>query len=454
MLIAAFVLAAIAGPILGVRSLDAATDAQVRISRVRELLDALVRIQLAEETGLRGYVATGDRYFLDSDGPPNPQFDRAVSDLRLVMEHVAPLSALQLVDAVQATHREWEQQVASPLLANPHRSDTLSKQTFGKLLTDRMRDDAQQLRTAMASESRRIESSLRFRINATVAASAVLVAAFALGALSLGVSRALAEQRLEREHELTDALQRTLRIGGVRLPRTQLGFAYASATEEAMIGGDLLDAWRHGDDGGWVLIADVSGKGIDAARHAAFVQYAIRALTAQADEPAEVVGRFNRLFVDTFADPSAFVVLFLGRIRLGQFTLSYASAGHSAGFIRRGNTVRRLGPTGPIIGMERESPYASAEVDIVPGETLVLATDGLTESRDTAGVFLGDDGVATLIARAPLDPQGICDLLVSEVEARSPGGIADDLAILAIALLHAEREDEPTFSTMEAAPGG
>jgi serine phosphatase RsbU (regulator of sigma subunit) len=452
LLVAAFIAVAVIGPILGIRQLDAGSTRLEQIGAAGEELDALVREQLSEETGLRGYISTRDRYFLDPDGPPNPEFDQRVALLATAVKGAGLADSLPLVDEIRTTHDRWEAQVAEPLLQSPGRADALSKQTYGKLLTDELRASANQLRESIAGASAKVQVDQRRGINAAVAVSSGMVAIFGIAAVTLSLSRALAVRRLERERSLVDALQQTLRVGGTRLPQTEVGFAYASATAEALVGGDLLDSWRDGEDQGWFLIADASGKGIQAARHSAFAQYAIRALAAERDDPADVVSRFNRLFLDTFDDPGIFVVLFLGRFDARTKSLRYASAGHSAAFVRRGTFVQQLPPTGPIIGMEYESPYATRAITLHIGETVLLATDGLTEARDGDGNFLGDDGVSQILASAPLDPQGICDLLVGEAERRSDGHIADDLAILAISVRNAEDGSDTGFSTMEAAP--
>jgi serine phosphatase RsbU (regulator of sigma subunit) len=452
LLIAAFLAVAIVGPALGIRELEAESSAQVRLSGSREALDAILREQLSEETGLRGYVSTQDRYFLDPDGPPNPQFDQQIADLAKTIEATGVIEAVPLVADIRATHDRWERQVAIPLLKNPLRKDALPIQTFGKLLTDEMRASSEELRSALSRASERVEQQLSRTIKLTVAISAGIVTVFALAAMVLGLARASAVERLEREHGLVDALQQTLRVGGARLPRTETAFAYISATAEALVGGDLLDSWRDTEDTGWFMIADASGKGIQAARHAAFVQYAIRALAAERDDPSIVVERFNRLFIDTFEDPGIFVVLFLGRYDSRSRTLRYVGAGHSAAFVRLGSHVDQLAPTGPIAGLDKDTLYPVGSVVLPVGSTVVLATDGLTEARDASGTFLGDDGVAAILAAAPLDAQGICDLLVAEAERRYNGVIADDLAILAMTVLSHEDGTDTGFSTMEAAP--
>jgi serine phosphatase RsbU (regulator of sigma subunit) len=266
------------------------------------------------------------------------------------------------------------------------------------------------------------------------------------------LARAAALQRLARERILVDALQQTLRVGGARLPRTELGFSYVSATTDALIGGDLLDSWRDGTEGGWFLIADASGKGVRAARHAAFVQYAVRAFAAEHDDPAEVVTRFNALFIDTFEEPSSFVVLFLGHFDGATGELRYVAAGHSGAFVRNGATVEQLPPTGPIVGLEPASVFATGSVPLRIGTTVLLATDGLTEARDANGAFLGDDGVAALFAAAPAEPQAVCDFLIDASARWTGGGVADDVAILAMRVLDHEDGGTAAFSTMEAAP--
>jgi serine phosphatase RsbU (regulator of sigma subunit) len=409
--------------------------AQVRLSNTRGDLDALLRTQLAEETGVRGYIATRDPSFLEADKPPDADFDRLALDLeaRLRAEHIA--GGPEAVEDMRNLHRTWEQKVALPLIRDPGSHAAYSQQAQGKFLTDEMGRDAAQLRASLQLAGDAVQVTLRRRINATVAISAGIVTLFAILALWYAINHAGAIARLVREQTMVDALQRTLRVSGQRLPRTQIGFAYASATREALIGGDLLDAWRAGPEGGWFLIADASGKGIEAARHAAFAQYAIRALAASAHDPADVVSRFNRLFLDTIDDPSAFMVLFLGAFDARTQTLRYASAGHGTAYVRRGSIVEQLPPTGSIIGLDAEQTYATETVALALGDVLLLATDGLSEARDGRGDLLGEDRIVALFRDAPVDPQALCDVLVASADDFS-GGVDDDMAILALRVVH------------------
>ncbi|GAC1423256.1 MAG: hypothetical protein NVS3B16_26650 [Vulcanimicrobiaceae bacterium] len=426
------------GGVVGASALDAATNAQVRLGLARDELDGLLRIQLSEETGLRGFLATGQRYFLEPDGPPNEMFDERAGRLRKELSAARMPNGVGLVDDLERYHQTWTSAVKDPLLKSPSRRDALAKQTYGKLLTDQMGMAAATLRDRLRTSGTEVQSGLRRRINATVALSVGTVTLFAIATLVLGLQRARAIEALAYEHSMVSALQQTLRVEGVNLPRMSVGWAYTSATREALVGGDLIDTWRVNGERGWFLIADASGKGIEAARHSAFVQYAIRALAAECDDPALILERFNRLFLDTFDDPGIFVVLLLGSFDARTGSMRYASAGHGSAYIRRGAAVEQLMPTGSIIGIDTTQVYGEAAIALQPGDVVVLATDGLTECRDAAGEMLGDEGVMALLHPGILEPQALCDRLVAEVERRSAGEVHDDLAILILRILFAD----------------
>ncbi len=202
------------------------------MSAAREELDGLVRTQLAEETGLRGFVGTHDAYFLEPDGPPNPTFDDRAAALRRMVEEANVPRGPGIVDDIRRTHARWEHEVAAPLLVDPKR-ETLRLETIGKLYTDELRASSQALRDALRSVSERGQARLARSIDATVAISSGLAVLLALAAVVLALGRSRALDRLEHQLSLVDVLQQALRVRGTRLPWTKIGFAYASATGEA-----------------------------------------------------------------------------------------------------------------------------------------------------------------------------------------------------------------------------
>ncbi len=423
---------AVVGSIFAIGQLDRADAQQVRLSDALGDLDAVLRAQLDEETGVRGYVATHQRNLLEPyRGTMDPFTDAAAMlDRDLALTHVA--GAAPLLADLRRLHDRWDREVARVLLSQRIPRDSIAIETTAKLLIDGIRADSTDLRSVLNEERQRVGRDLRRKINRTVALSALIDTAFAIGAIMIAFGRSVAVAALARQHSIVVALQRSLRAKHAPLRGTKIGTSYISATADAELGGDLFDVWQAPGDRDYVLSADFSGKGIDVAVHTAFVQFAIRTLSMEHSDPAEIMTAFNRLFIHTIADPTLFVVIFLGRFDAKTRTLTFTSAGHGAAFLRAARSVDTLAVTGPIVGIAASSVYEARSIRLSPSDLLLLATDGLTESRDRDGELLGETQAKRLIADGPADPQALCDRLVEEVLRRAGGTIKDDLALLAI----------------------
>jgi serine phosphatase RsbU (regulator of sigma subunit) len=126
-----------------------------------------------------------------------------------------------------------------------------------------------------------------------------------------------------------------------------------------------------------------------------------------------------------------FVSMLVGMLDTDTFEFRYASAGHDPAFLRNGSSVRSLDVTGPLLGVMK-SEFGTRTVELRPGDTLVLATDGLTEARDRKGEMLGSEGAEAAIAAAPASAQQLADGLAKTVSTRAGNRLNDDLAILAV----------------------
>jgi sigma-B regulation protein RsbU (phosphoserine phosphatase) len=182
------------------------------------------------------------------------------------------------------------------------------------------------------------------------------------------------------------------------------------------------------------LIADISGKGVDAAVLTAFVKFMVRAIALRNSDPMAILTEFNLVLSKSVADPYIFVSMFVGLLNTDTFALTYASGGHDTAFVRRRNDVVQLAITGPVLGV-MEEPFGAETIYLKPGDTLVLATDGLTEVRNRAGVQLSGQGAMKLIERASPGAQQLADELAAAVRERGGSRVRDDLAILAIRVL-------------------
>ena len=232
-------------------------------------------------------------------------------------------------------------------------------------------------------------------------------------------------------------------------PYLDVGTAYVSAARHLAIGGDLFDIHSIDDHRALLVVADVSGKGLDAAVDTAFVKYSLRSLVSEYDDPEVILKKFNMAFIRSVRDDASFVSLFAGVLDSAGRTLRYSSAGHSPVYLRRGDEVHQLPVTGPLVGLRLEDEFPSTTETLQLDDILVLSTDGFTEARDTAGVMIDDAGAMRIIREAPKRPQRMADFIVSAVTRSSGGRIADDLALLVVAF---EQAPSPKTQAQQGLP--
>ncbi|HMD01434.1 MAG TPA: PP2C family protein-serine/threonine phosphatase [Candidatus Baltobacteraceae bacterium] len=251
--------------------------------------------------------------------------------------------------------------------------------------------------------------------------------------LYYGRRHAMLALQVEREHSIVVTLQRAFSSRFETLPKASLGTAYLSATKEADVGGDLFDARRIDDARGYLLIADVSGKGFDAAVDTALIRYCMRGLCQCMRDPGEMLAALNTVFMSSRTDEDSFVVAFLGVFNSRTLSFKYSSAGHAPAYLRRQGRVEALHVTGPILGLAADETFATKTIRLQDGDTIVLATDGLTEARNEQHKMLTDDGAMRWIAESRgTSPQELIDEIVARLQRYVEGEVKDDLALLAL----------------------
>ena len=256
-------------------------------------------------------------------------------------------------------------------------------------------------------------------------------ALFALVALLFVVLQGRLRRRIEENRSLVERLQRAFISRRREVPNIDAGSVLISATRGSYVGGDLHDVYTYDGRHAMFLVADVSGKGIEAAVDTALIKYSVRALFTEFTDPGVVLGKFAAMYSRTASNPEMFVVAFLGVIDITDGSVRYASAGHEPAWAAFGHDVIQLPPTGPVIGIEDESVYETQLLHLRAGDRIVVSTDGLTESRDTRGRLLGAEGVKAWLAELSGTAQQIADAIVKRLRRRSRR-IGDDLAILVV----------------------
>jgi serine phosphatase RsbU (regulator of sigma subunit) len=439
----ALVLGALLAAILGIaiaislriyNQLDSAATVQNALVAAEQEIDEIVRIQLDQETGLRGYLASGETLFLQPYSQGNDNYDQAIANFDATSKDLGIPGIGASTKQMKALHEAWEREVALPLLKHPHDKTALTRQTLGKVLVDQLQTDTKGVHTLLNERLLYGQDQLRRRINEALFGGLASVLVFGLVCILFVGSRQQMLAVIDRERSIVETLQGAFITDVDLIPGSRIGTAYISADQDAAVGGDLYDVRRLDANRGLVVLADVSGKGIEAAVNTAFVKYSIRMLARTCEDPAEILTQFNGVFLDTVRDPNLFVVAFVGILDTSAQQLTYASAGHSGAYLRRGDRVEQLPVTGSIVGIETGTPYTSNTIALAAGDLVLLATDGLTEAHETGGALLDDSGAMALLATAPSEPQACADELVEAVRTRSGGILRDDLALLVIAI--------------------
>lgn len=193
-------------------------------------------------------------------------------------------------------------------------------------------------------------------------------------------------ERMEQELKIGSQIQKKLlprRLPSV--PGVEL-YGWMHAAKE--VGGDYYDFVPTADEQLIVCIGDVSGKGVPAGLVMASARSALRSLVQREGSTREIVVTLNRLLCEDL-EQEMFLSFVLMRLDPATGTIRYTGAGHENILIWRAERgeveVRRTG--GMVLGMttQFEDELVEQELHLAPGDGLLLYTDGVTETVDSAG---------------------------------------------------------------------
>jgi PAS domain S-box-containing protein len=244
---------------------------------------------------------------------------------------------------------------------------------------------------------------------------------------------ALDNARLYRERDrVAKNLQRGLRPPRpAEVPGLDISVIFEAAGEGIEVGGDLYDVIPC-EDGCWVLVGDVAGKGSAAAGVSVALRHSVRGLTREIDEPDEVLRRVNELLLtgESLNDFATAMLALLRRDESG-WSVALASAGHPPAVLVGGSEPQMLGG-GSVLGAWKTANVERHERRLSTNDTLALCTDGWLE----AGPVASHQGPEKFAERtqelAGLELDEVTKRLRADAVGRSSGRLRDDLVVLAI----------------------
>ncbi len=413
---------------------------QAQIVQAQLALEQLLRLQIHEEDSVRGYSLTRDPFYKEQYASITSDFARKAAAVRHILSKAGLESGRQNLDDYLSLQSNWRKKIAEPLLAHPGR-DIAQIDKENKAFTDYEARTTDEIRATLAQANDRLGKSTQEQVNTNAYLRAMWLIILGLAAILVNGYRSRLATELQEERSTTEVLQRAFRSEHVPLPNCQVGSAYVAASSHLAVGGDVFDVYRLSGTLALLFIADVSGKGVDAAVLTAFIKFTIRGIALRRRDPGAMLAEFNTAFAQTVENPYLFVSMFVAVLDTETFQLRYASAGHDSAFLRRSNNaVQQLAVTGPVLGV-MEEPFETKTLYLEDGDTLVLATDGLTEARTRQGATLGEAGAMELIASTNPAPQLMADEIVARVRALRGNQLRDDLAVLAVRVREAEDRD-------------
>jgi len=246
-----------------------------------------------------------------------------------------------------------------------------------------------------------------------------------------------AKQRAEESEARATALARTLQVTLIpptppAIPKLDVAAAYRPAGDGDEVGGDFYDVFQIGA-GDWVVaIGDVCGKGVGAAVVTALVRHTLRAATVQHAEPSKALWTLNDVLRQHDTDRYCTVALLRLRQADGEWIGAVSCAGHPLPLLRRSNgTLRAVGRPGALLGVVDAPHLHDVQISLLPGDTLLLYTDGVTEGRSGKD-FYGEARLAATAARSLDSAEALTSAVLTDVLEFQAGRPRDDIAVVAI----------------------
>jgi len=198
------------------------------------------------------------------------------------------------------------------------------------------------------------------------------------------------EQHIEDELTIARDIQQSLLPTGAAVSSIKKVDVCGLQIPAKYVGGDLYDYYVRGNKL-FFCIGDVSGKGVPAALLMAVSHSLFRTLSAHNENPESIMQSFNAAIGDNNAD-MMFITMFLGILDMETGTVRYCNAGHNPPIIiRNGQTEFLATKPSLLLGVEPDATYTSHTLDLAPGDSLFLYTDGLTEAENVRKELFGEE---------------------------------------------------------------
>jgi serine phosphatase RsbU (regulator of sigma subunit) len=245
----------------------------------------------------------------------------------------------------------------------------------------------------------------------------------------------LSRAHLERDLTLAHQVQLSfLPKAPPQVPGYEFYAHYESAQE---VGGDYYDFVPLPDRRIATMIGDVAGKGVPAALLMAKVSSDARFALLTEPTPADVMNRLNE-FMQEAAKLDRFVTLEAAVVDPLQHQVTFSSAGHLPPIIYRhqqnhfeNGFDHNFG--GPPLGVVDLFPYDACTIPLEPGDTVLLFSDGVTDSINKQGQDFPLENILGVLKSGPKNPRSMVERLITAIKNHSHGCKQhDDITVVSV----------------------
>jgi serine phosphatase RsbU (regulator of sigma subunit) len=197
------------------------------------------------------------------------------------------------------------------------------------------------------------------------------------------LEESIEKERLEKELDVAREIQTKILPSKVPdFDNLEISAVFIPAFE---VGGDYYDFFEINKNKLGFVIADVSGKGISAAFIMAEIKGIFESLSKTINRPKEILAKANEILKNTL-DSRTFVSAALGFIDIRERKICFARAGHCPILLLRNDNVQKIKPSGMGLGLSSTEYFIlnmeEFEIDLQPGDAIVLYTDGITDAKN------------------------------------------------------------------------
>jgi sigma-B regulation protein RsbU (phosphoserine phosphatase) len=245
----------------------------------------------------------------------------------------------------------------------------------------------------------------------------------------------IASQLQRQGREIEEA--RAIQLGFLPKEIPQIaGYEIAGAWQPArVVGGDYYDVLAFGEDTLGLCIADVAGKGMPAALLMSNLQAAVRGLASPTMSPEILCERLNTMICRNIAS-DRFITFFYAQLDGASRQLRYSNAGHNAPIVvHRDGTHDRLDEGGSVLGIFQTQHFVMGTCTLLPGDRVLLFTDGVAEASLPEGEEFGDARLIQLLREnCDASAEQLQKTILDTVGTFCGGNWHDDATLIAIAV--------------------